>query len=153
RMGEMTPLWLGDDLFLARWVRRGSAERPKEYLQGAWLDWPALRAELLGIVTDKFPEGSLQPIDTSARDDPTTRERLLAVLPLLFVPGEKPDSLANPWTPMRVSLAVAWSCMLLAALAVAGLLLGVLRLSERRAAFVSAVTHELRTPLTTFRMY
>ena len=26
-------------------------------------------------------------------------------------------------------------------------------LSERRAAFVSAVTHELRTPLTTFRMY
>jgi signal transduction histidine kinase len=30
---------------------------------------------------------------------------------------------------------------------------GVLVLSERRAAFVSAVTHELRTPLTTFRMY
>ena len=28
-----------------------------------------------------------------------------------------------------------------------------LELSERRAAFVSAVTHELRTPLTTFRMY
>ena len=26
-------------------------------------------------------------------------------------------------------------------------------LSERRGAFVSAVTHELRTPLTTFRMY
>ncbi len=26
-------------------------------------------------------------------------------------------------------------------------------MSERRAAFVSAVTHELRTPLTTFRMY
>ena len=33
------------------------------------------------------------------------------------------------------------------------LLLGVVRLSERRAAFVSAVTHELRTPLTTFRLY
>ena len=28
-----------------------------------------------------------------------------------------------------------------------------MRLSERRAGFVSAVTHELRTPLTTFRMY
>ncbi len=41
----------------------------------------------------------------------------------------------------------------LAALASALLLHGVLRLSERRAAFVSAVTHELRTPLTTFRMY
>lgn len=33
--------------------------------------------------------------------------------------------------------------------AVALLLRGVLALSERRAAFVSAVTHELRTPLTT----
>jgi signal transduction histidine kinase len=33
------------------------------------------------------------------------------------------------------------------------LLAGAIRLSERRAAFVSAVTHELRTPLTTFRMY
>ena len=43
--------------------------------------------------------------------------------------------------------------MLLAALAVAALLQGVLSLSERRGAFVSAVTHELRTPLTTFRMY
>ena len=43
--------------------------------------------------------------------------------------------------------------MLLAALAVGALLLGVVRLSERRASFVSAVTHELRTPLTTFRMY
>jgi signal transduction histidine kinase len=28
-----------------------------------------------------------------------------------------------------------------------------MRLSERRASFVSAVTHELRTPLTTFRLY
>jgi signal transduction histidine kinase len=30
---------------------------------------------------------------------------------------------------------------------------GILRLSERRASFVSAVTHELRTPLTTFQLY
>ncbi len=35
----------------------------------------------------------------------------------------------------------------------AGLLMGVWRLSQRRATFVSAVTHELRTPLTTFRLY
>jgi signal transduction histidine kinase len=33
------------------------------------------------------------------------------------------------------------------------LLRGTVSLSERRAAFVSAVTHEMRTPLTTFRMY
>jgi signal transduction histidine kinase len=57
------------------------------------------------------------------------------------------------WSPVRTALAVAWLCMLLAALAVAVLLHGTVSLSERRAAFVSAVTHELRTPLTTFKMY
>jgi signal transduction histidine kinase len=48
---------------------------------------------------------------------------------------------------------VAWGFFSLATLALAVLLRGVVTLSERRAAFVSAVTHELRTPLTTFRMY
>jgi signal transduction histidine kinase len=57
------------------------------------------------------------------------------------------------WSPARVSLVVAWLCVLLAGTAVAFLLHGTLSLSERRAAFVSAVTHELRTPLTTFKMY
>ena len=56
-------------------------------------------------------------------------------------------------SPIRLSLLVAWGCVLLAAVAVAVLLAGVIRLSDRRAAFVSAVTHELRTPLTTFHMY
>jgi signal transduction histidine kinase len=41
----------------------------------------------------------------------------------------------------------------LAGAAVGVLLFGALSLSERRGAFVGAVTHELRTPLTTFRMY
>ena len=56
-------------------------------------------------------------------------------------------------SPIFLSLGIAWACVLLAATAVAGLLAGVMRLSARRASFVSAVTHELRTPLTTFQMY
>jgi signal transduction histidine kinase len=48
---------------------------------------------------------------------------------------------------------VAWLCTVLAVAAVVVLVLGMTALSERRAAFVSAVTHELRTPLTTFRLY
>ena len=48
---------------------------------------------------------------------------------------------------------MAWLCVLLAAAAVAALLASVVRLGQRRADFVSAVTHELRTPLTTFHMY
>ncbi|MBI4658636.1 MAG: HAMP domain-containing histidine kinase [Verrucomicrobia bacterium] len=57
------------------------------------------------------------------------------------------------WSPVRLSLAIAWTCVVLAGLAAAALLHGTVSLSERRAAFVSAVTHELRTPLTTFKMY
>jgi signal transduction histidine kinase len=56
-------------------------------------------------------------------------------------------------SPLTVSLLVAWGCVLTAIVAVGLLLAGVASLSERRGAFVSAVTHELRTPLTTLRMY
>lgn len=52
-----------------------------------------------------------------------------------------------------MSLLIAWACVLLGAAAVVLLLRGAVTLSERRGAFVSAVTHELRTPLTTFRLY
>jgi signal transduction histidine kinase len=77
---------------------------------------------------------------------------VLATIPVqLVVPQPVPG--VNPLSPIRVSLAVAWLFLLLAAVAMAVLLQGVVTLSERRAAFVSAVTHELRTPLTTFRMY
>jgi signal transduction histidine kinase len=55
--------------------------------------------------------------------------------------------------PIHVALSVAWGCLVIAAGAVGGVLAAVISLSERRAAFTSAVTHELRTPLTTFRMY
>ena len=57
------------------------------------------------------------------------------------------------FSPVRLSLVIDLGVRWPAAPAAAVLLHGVLALSERRAAFVSAVTHELRTPLTTFRMY
>jgi signal transduction histidine kinase len=62
-------------------------------------------------------------------------------------------STAPTSSPIRLALAVAWIGLLIAATAAAVTLYSVIALSERRAAFVAAVTHELRTPLTTFRMY
>jgi signal transduction histidine kinase len=50
-------------------------------------------------------------------------------------------------------LLIGWAAVILAILTASLLVHGVMRLSERRASFVSAVTHELRTPLTTFRLY
>src|SRR5204863_6508937 len=79
--------------------------------------------------------------------------RRLAALPVEFVPGTISRESFLPWTSVRLTLAFAWGCMFLAVAAVAVLLHGAVSLSERRGAFVSAVTHELRTPLTTFKMY
>jgi signal transduction histidine kinase len=78
---------------------------------------------------------------------------MLAALPVRLDPGPLASSPDGGVSSIRFSLLIAWGALALAMLAVGGLLLGVLSLSERRAAFVSAVTHELRTPLTTFRLY
>ena len=79
-------------------------------------------------------------------------EYLLATLPARLDPAAAIAPLAV-WTPLRASLLAAWLIVLAAFAALLLLVRASLRLSERRATFVSAVTHELRTPLTTFRMY
>jgi signal transduction histidine kinase len=78
---------------------------------------------------------------------------MLAALPVRLDPGTISASATVGLSPVGLALVFAWGAMLVAAVAVAVLLRGVVTLSERRADFVSAVTHELRTPLTTFRMY
>jgi signal transduction histidine kinase len=154
--GVSRPLWIGRHLVLARRVTVGE----KQLVQGAWLDWDAIRSALLDETADLLPGADLIPVQGDAEVNPA---RMLATLPVrLLVPDpvvpavtiaaatEPPVSRVSP---IQVSLWIAWACMILAALAVAILLTGVVSLSERRAAFVASVTHELRTPLTTFRMY
>jgi signal transduction histidine kinase len=143
----MTPLWIGERLVLARRITAGG----REYVQGCLLDWPAIKSSMLETIEDLLPGADLQPAPgASAAGEP----RMLAALPVRIVPrAMAEDDDGGAFSTLALSLAVAWTCVLLAAAAVAGLLWGVMRLSERRAAFVSAVTHELRTPLTTFQMY
>jgi signal transduction histidine kinase len=148
--GTVKPIWFGDALVLAR---RVSVEG-REYIQGCWLDWPRIKSWLLASVGDLLPTANLEPMRDSATDP---QGRMLAALPLRLTPGPAPQlstAKAQPTiSPMKIALAVSWLCMLLAAAAVGALLYGAVSLSERRGAFVSAVTHELRTPLTTFKMY
>jgi signal transduction histidine kinase len=167
REGVMKAVWLGGELVLARRVAVGG----REYIQGAWLDWPAIRQWLLESVKDLVPQADLAPVRP---DTPADRSgwrstdigglmgregyleepgRLLATLPVRLVPGAVAPETEEGLSPLGLSLIVAWACVLLAGVAVVVLLWGTVALSERRAAFVSAVTHELRTPLTTFRMY
>lgn len=143
--GVSQPLWIGNHLILARRVQVGE----QTIVQGCWLDWEAIKSRLRAEVADLLPRAQLTPLTAA---EPVKLSRLLATLPVqLSVPPLEVQPLG--WTPIRVSLVVVWACLLLTALAAAVMLHGVITLSERRGAFVSAVTHELRTPLTTFRMY
>ncbi len=146
RSFTMTPLWLADRLVLIRRVHLRGGDK----VQGCLLDWLAIRQELLTAIDDLLPSAKLLPV-TAADGEPQSRRS--AVLPVRLEFSEQPAMALAGLSPVRMSLVLAWSSMLLGAAAVAMLLRGVMLLSERRAAFVSAVTHELRTPLTTFRMY
>jgi signal transduction histidine kinase len=162
--GTFVPLWINDHLVLARRVRVGGAS----YIQGCWIDWPQLRQSLLDQVRDLLPNAALEPDATPSAEHARRlgravesylpvpdegSERRLASLPVRLIPGAIEPLRSSGVSLVRLSLAGAWLCLALAALAVAALLQGVLSLSERRRVFVSAVTHELRTPLTTFRLY
>ena len=148
--GIVKPIWFGEALVLARRVSVDG----RDYLQGCWLDWPNIRTWLLGSIGDLLPNAQLEPMRDAAMDP---QARLLAALPLRLVPGGDSASSLSSFSfigsPIKLALAISWLCMLLAAVAVGVLLHGAISLSERRGAFVSAVTHELRTPLTTFKMY
>jgi signal transduction histidine kinase len=148
--GPLQAAWIGPALILARRVRVEEGV----FLQGCWLDWDVIRRELLAGVVDLLPAASLEPVRSPAGPGPVpATARMLASLPVRLDPGPVPDEPGPRWSPVRLSLSIAWACLALAAAAVALLLRGALGLSERRGTFVSAVTHELRTPLTTFRLY
>jgi signal transduction histidine kinase len=116
-----------------------------------WLDSTALTANLIKEVADLLPRATLIPAtDARTAADPLS----LVSFPFKLERGETPLATAIPLTPaIGVPLWAAWGGVLCAFLTIAMLVRGVVRLSERRASFVSAVTHELRTPLTTFRLY
>lgn len=121
---------------------RTSEQSAGRVVDGATLDWPALRDELLQNVRDLLPDATLR---LGADESPYR----LTVIPASLLPGAPPPGdVALPR-----ELILAWLAVALAAVAAGALLHVTLRLSQRRAAFVSAVTHELRTPLTTFRLY
>lgn len=145
-LGPMKPLWVGNRLILARRAQLNG----EAFLQGCLLNWPAIRSRLVDEVRDLLPDAHLAPVETPGKASP---QFLLASLPVELISGEAAVDPLPLWSPLRLSLAIAWGGLVLAAAAVAALLLAAVRLSERRGAFVSAVTHELRTPLTTFRMY
>ncbi|MDH3717639.1 MAG: HAMP domain-containing histidine kinase [Planctomycetota bacterium] len=147
--GASKALWIDGQLVLARRLLVDG----EPVVQGCWLNWPTIKQHLAAEVADLVPDLDMVPVFDENQADLT---RMLATLPaqlIVAVPTLSDVAVGTPLSPIMFSLIAAWVCLSLAAIAAAVLLAGVMALSERRAAFVSAVTHELRTPLTTFRMY
>ena len=142
----MRAVWVGNDLFLLRKLSTVVSNIVEKRVQGVWLDQLVLKKRLLTEVTDLLPNADLVSITGSAADDPLALVSFPFHLQRNELPLSPPASLNGP-------LVVGWVAVLLAILTASLLVHGVMRLSERRASFVSAVTHELRTPLTTFRLY
>lgn len=140
-VGAMRAVWIAGELFLLR-----QTGGPNWRVQGVWLDSARLRERLRAEVTDLLPGATLEPIDDSAAQDPLA----LVSFPLRLQRHEVP---APGQARLGGALTTGWIAVLCAIAAVALLVRGIMRLSERRASFVSAVTHELRTPLTTFQLY
>jgi signal transduction histidine kinase len=146
---NVSPEKLVAELLLLRDVQLGDSIMR----QGCWLNWPALREDLLSSVRDLLPNADVVPITPVMDEGGENLGRRLASVPAELVPGQVSIALAAAWTPLHNTLVLAWAGVLLAIAAIAFLLRAATDLAERRGRFVSAVTHELRTPLTTFVMY
>ncbi len=149
KQGPMTAWWHGGTLLLARRIGIGG----REYIQGCVLDWPAIRQRLQEASRDLLPHAIFRaaPIDPTEVEGPDVQR--LASLPIEIVPGEVAADAPSGNSPLRLTLILAWACLLAFASGMGFVLARMMSLSARREEFVSAVTHELRTPLTTFRMY
>jgi signal transduction histidine kinase len=144
-------VWRHGELFLDRKATLDG----RSITQSVWLDGEAIKSLLVEEIKDLLPKATLSPLlevplSNEFSDD---LSRNLVSLPFRLEPGEVSMEILAVWSPLRRSLAIAWACVLAAAVAAGALVFGIVALSERRGAFVSAVTHEMRTPLTTFRLY
>ncbi len=141
--GDFRASWFDGSLFL---IRRGMTL--KSFAQGTLVDDAALREILLAEARPLLPDSSLVPSGNGGDDSFNLASFPFNLRPGYF--GAPPESIPQS---ISASLLAGWLAASVALLAAYFLIANVMKLSERRASFVSAVTHELRTPLTTFRLY
>jgi len=151
-IGTLRPQWIADDTGSMQLVLvRSAMADDLPVVQGVWLNWDALREDLLDAVTDVMPNSSLKPV-TGPRSSMIGGYQL-ATIPVEFIPPTNAAIISWRWSPATVGLLVTWIAIISTIVAVGIVLRAAIVLSDRRGRFVSAVTHELRTPLTTFRLY
>ncbi len=145
-IGTLRAVWVGGELFLLRQLVAAIPGTMERRVQGVWLDREILKDRLLSEIRDLLPAAELIQLPGASADDPLA----LVSFPYQLQRNESPPAASSR---LNGPLIIGWAAVLLALITTTLLVHGVMRLSERRASFVSAVTHELRTPLTTFRLY
>ncbi len=155
-VGDMRAVWIADELFLLRQVAftgpAGESTPVTHLVQGVWMDATKVRDRLLGEIRDLLPSATLTPLTAVNGISPPSVEDPLALVSFPFR-LERNERIHGEAPFFGTPLMIGWIAVLCALAAAAVMVRGILRLSERRASFVSAVTHELRTPLTTFQLY
>ncbi|GEM_PF-1374188 len=148
-VGPIYPVWLSGELFFVRQVSvDGDA-----YLQGCWLNWNRLKNRLSREIRLDLPaQTQIVPVETLPKSIDEVGYANWAPLHIIPPPITIPVK-DFPSDGGWLILIFGWVFLTVACVAVGMLVHAVLKLSERRESFVSAVTHELRTPLTTFRLY
>lgn len=141
--GDFKAAWFDGSLFL---IRRGMTLQT--FAQGTLVNDSMLREILSAESRQLLPAASLVPSGNGGDDSFN-----LASFPFNLNPGHFGASQESIPRTILASLLAGWLAVVVALLAAYFLIANVMKLSERRASFVSAVTHELRTPLTTFRLY
>ena len=121
--GPLQGVWIGDALLLARRVR----VKEGTFLQGCWLDWDVIRAELLEHAADLLPGARLEPVSAQRRE---RARRGCSPRCRCGSSPARPDEPEPRWSPVRLSLLIAWACLGLAAAAIALVLHGALTLER-----------------------
>jgi signal transduction histidine kinase len=149
RVGPLIPLWVGRELVLARMFPTPTLGTAPT-IEICWLEWPEWSTLLETELANSRIPMKLVP-DTA--DGLTTQETPASGWRMITLPIRlelSPQAVPASWPWPLLS---ACGILVIVLLGFGWLMRQTLSLSERRAAFVSAVTHELRTPLTTFRLY
>lgn len=162
----LQPVWVNGELVFAR--QSPVTDQPGNFVvEICWLNWKEWESLLDEQLEGMNVAVEMRPYTPKPESAAVTRPALAMPLSLNATPADaqphvwqmvslpirlQPKSRQLPTAVPRPLLTV-WILLIAVAGAFAWLLHQTLNLSERRAAFVSAVTHELRTPLTTFRLY
>lgn len=147
---SMYPVWIDQQLCLIRWIPTEQGGQ----VQGCVLHWERLRESLVRELDGSLKNASPQLLPVNQSWPAEQAASFSTWLPLrisvnALTVSDRPYPSDGGW----VLLGVGWLFLFFACAAIGMLLHTVLRMSNRREAFVSSVTHELRTPLTTFRLY